>query len=86
MTKITLEDVAEVCDVPRYAALCRSAQEIVDAIKTMNGHAWDCDLTTWRRVDNMAGPSPTCTCGFNRVLSALAAHAKNEQGTGEGDE
>jgi hypothetical protein len=68
----------------KYAALCRSGQAVIEAAKYMTGHAWDCDLTTWRRVDDMTGPAPVCTCGLRDLLSALAAHAKNEQGTGEG--
>jgi len=63
MTKITLEDVAEVCDVPRYAALCRSAQAVIEEA----------------RADASRHIIKTCP-----LCKALAAHARNEQGTGEG--
>ena len=72
MTKITLEDVAEVCDVPRYAALCRSAQAVIEAAKEWSN-----------TVANPRSSFASEVVCFKRTAEALAAHAKNEQGTGE---
>ena len=66
MTKITLEDVAVECEddgFNEHAALCRSAQAVIDAARQC------------RAGEQFA---------FGPLWDALAAHAKNEQGTGEG--
>ena len=73
MTKITLEDVAEVCDVPRYAALCRSAQAVIEAAR---GNQNILGLREWMARSGYGYE-------LHQMGDALAAHARNEQGTGE---
>ena len=83
MTKITLEWVANIfncgpaiCSNNRdaqCAALCRSAQAVIEAVQPMliALKANDADIRNdfWVRVEDLK--------------EALAAHARNEQGTGE---
>lgn len=85
MTKISAEDVVALMDAdwhwkPEHKALVRALEAVRVAIGAMNGHAWDCDLTTWRRVTGMVGPAPDCNCGFSGVLTALAAVDRIEKG------
>jgi len=84
MTKLTLEDVAADCDNRpvlyglssvahlRYAALCRSAQAVIEAAKEWSN-----------TVANPRSSFASEVVCFKRTAEALAAHAKNEQGTGE---
>ena len=94
MTKLTLEDVAADCDNRpvlyglssvahlRYAALCRSAQAVIEAAVMPAGrfHTNEC-ARVW--VDT-GYADESCVCGIKALREALAAHARNEQGTGEG--
>jgi len=93
MTKITLEDVAVqsgtvwVSDAQiksdewwtEAAALCRSAQAVIEAArKPYDGHGTQPGSHFNRcRVCDEPPSKHLTSC-------ALAAHAKNEQGTGEG--
>ena len=79
MSRITLEDVALECtgdvyldhDVrERAAALCRSAQAVIEAAKSIP------QLNYW------SSPVTDNPC-WDELDKALAAHARNEQGTGE---
>jgi len=82
MTEITLENVAADCEdrhalhgLPsvthlRHAALCRSAQAVIEAAKSIQ------QLNYWSR------PVTDNPC-WDKLDKALAAHARNEQGTGE---
>ena len=81
MTKITLEWAANIfncgpaiCSNNRdaqCAALCRSAQAVIEAAKSIQ------QLNYWSR------PVTDNPC-WDKLDKALAAHARNEQGTGEG--
>ena len=83
MTKITLEWVANIfnwgpaiCSNNRdaqCAALCRSAQAVIEAAKEWSN-----------TVANPRSSFASEVVCFKRTAEALAAHAKNEQGTGAG--
>ena len=85
MTKLTLEDVAADCDNRpvlyglssvahlRYAALCRSAQRVIEAAR---GNQNILGLREWMARNGYGYE-------LHQMGDALAAHAKNEQGTGE---
>jgi len=85
MTKITLEDVAADCDNRpvlyglssvahlRYAALCRSAQAVIEAAR---GNQNILGLREWMARNGYGYE-------LHQMGDALAAHARNEQGTGE---
>ena len=64
----------------RHAALCRSAQLVIEAaeVRKMGGHSTNCGIRKATPATNVH-----CTCGQTELKAALAAHAKNEQGTGE---
>jgi hypothetical protein len=62
---------ADECDA--FRAENERLRNLAEAIKNMNGHAWDCKLTTWRRIEDMRSPVPDCTCGWPGVLTALTA-------------
>ena len=84
MTKITLEDVAVQIETvwvsdaqiksnewwTEAASLCRSAQAVVEAAKSIQ------QLNYWSRP---ATDNPY----WDELDKALAAHARNEHGTGE---
>ena len=53
----------------RHAALCRSAQRVIEAAKEVSSIPDKADAMYWVKYLNLS--------------NALAAHAKNEQGTGE---
>ena len=85
MTKLTLEDVAADCDNRpvlyglssvahlRYAALCRSAQAVIEAAR---GNQNILGLREWMARNGYGYE-------LHQMGDALAAHARNEQGTGE---
>ena len=56
----------------RHAALCRSAQAVIEAAKEWSN-----------TVANPRSSFASEVVCFKRTAEALAAHAKNEQGTGE---
>ena len=84
MTKITLENVAADCDDRsalyglssvahlRHAALCGSAQAVIEAAKVVDDAA----------MRGLFAMSPVAETYFVALQEALAAHARNEQGTG----
>jgi len=71
---LELEQVAHILELggynPRNSALCRSAARVIEAAKVVSDV-----LDNGNRID-------LSTLAILR--EALAAHAKNEQGTGEG--
>ena len=86
MTKITLEDVAckiesrcycepqgPECPACRQAALCRSAQAVIEAAR---GNQNILGLREWMARNGYGYE-------LHQMGDALAAHARNEQGTGE---
>ena len=85
MTRITLENVAADCEdrhalhgLPsvthlRHAALCRSAQAVIEAAR---GNQNILGLREWMARNGYGYE-------LHQMGDALAAHARNEQGTGE---
>ena len=89
MTKLTLEELQGKCCMVRnswkdqeepelynlwdkYAALCRSAQAVIEAAKVVDDAA----------MRGLFAMSPVAETYFVALQEALAAHARNEQGTG----
>jgi len=64
-----------------HANLCRSAQAVIEAARMPAGrfHTNEC-ARVW--VDT-GYADESCVCGIKALREALAAHARNEQGTGE---
>ena len=90
MTKITLEDVAHDLEyavrdwknlsvefagpkLRKQAALCRSAQRVIEAAGSLMEGSCDGGIPIKNMTDVIAG----------ELFRSLAAHARNEQGTGE---